>query len=187
MRKAAAQAAIKQRVSNRISSSLDDKESVAIAMACAMRQPDSVVHFLTTPHMGCAVRGLESELAIRADEWHALFCEPDSLWTNASLASLVAQEPFLSIWGRLRLTFRCTLSEKDAMRVFETPLGKALLYVSVHLSDVKTRSSDLFNAAVTADMRRIDEFVAEIDDTGPDVLSLVRICLEISNGLSINA
>ena len=187
MRKAAAQAAIKQRVSSRISSSLSEKESVAIAMACAMRQPDNVVQFLTTPHMGCAVRGLESELAIRADEWHALFCEPDSLWTNASVASLVAQETFQSVWARLRLTFRSTLSENDAMRIFETPLGKALSYVSVHLSDVKARSSDLFNAAVTADTRRIDEVVAEIDDAEPDVLALVLTLLAISDGLSINA
>lgn len=173
-------APLRERVSRVVPQRLDDKSSLQLAIACAMREPEDIVGFLFPTLVAKLALKSVKELALTTAEWHTLFGGDATPLRDAGLPRLVSTADFRPSRDSIATALRCTVAEQQQGLVWGRPWAQALCYVAMHLEEPDARIESVLGTVVRSDTRRVEELHARMDEDGYDIMLMAQTMMALS-------
>lgn len=179
-RRAEAFSPVRERVAQGVNQRLDDKTSLQLAIASAMRSPDEVIGFMFSQNVARQALQKTNQLALTRDEWAALFGGEATPLRDGGLGALVQSREFQPGVKRIAQALRCTVNEIAQAQVWMRPWGQTLCYVAIHLNEPEVTLESVLGTVVKADSRRMEELHSQIDDDGCETMLMASAIMALS-------
>lgn len=174
---------VKERVSKMVAHRLDDRATLQLAIACAMREPDDVLGLLFPPHVA-KVAGRQAHVtALAPEEWRGLFGHEINPLRDGGITACVQSLEFQAPIGVIGNALRCTIAEQQQSQRWARAWNKALCYVATHLNEPSTALESVIGTVVRSDSRRLDELHVTIDDNGCDTMLMSKIIIALTQSV----
>jgi hypothetical protein len=182
-RRTAVIAAVRKRVLGLIAHRLDDRGVLQIALASALRDPEDLIGMLFPAHVAkIAIKNL-GQLALTHTEWCDLFGGTTGPLRDTGLSNVVQSLEFRPYVTAIGTAMRTTVAEEQQARAWARPWCQALCYVGVHLEDPHKSIASVIGQVVTADLRRLEELHAQIDDDGYAIMLMSKIIIALASSI----
>lgn len=173
--RAKAVADIRQRVGNALGSWLSDEESLLVSIASGIRQAPELLDYLLNPTLAKRAKQNVKATTMTAEEWVYLFGPEARPTRTQKLDRAVSQKAFEANTEKLRAALRCTVEEAVQKAVWARTWTKASCFVALHVHEPEVVLGSCLNSIVRADLRRIEDLRADIDDAGIQTMMLAEV------------
>jgi len=163
-----------KRVRENINSTLSDSMCIQIAIACAMRDCESVLGFILSHTLSKNAIRQKDSLKMTLDEWDAFFGSKTLQSANGGLSALCCRNDLVAEHTRVNNAFKLTLQEHEQSEMWKKPWNKSTLYIATHLEFFDEAISSCIGVIIKQDQRRIEDLVNDIDDQGIETLAVVN-------------
>lgn len=173
--------AVQQSVAEVVGTGLSPVRALALAIACAMREPRDVVEFMFDARTAKMALARASDVALSLDGWRALFAA-DASSSSSSESPLAATKAdgtrcdtaafsdFDRAMDPTTRALRCTLVEREPGRVYARLSSKVACYVGMHLEAPEECVRAVLTTVVASDRRRLEEVQCALDESGPYIV-----------------
>lgn len=179
----AAVAGIKARVQEHVGSWLSDAEAVQVALACATRDPDELLDYVTSREAARRAKAGAKALAITSAELTALFGSSATPAKGKPVASVAALPAFKAEGARLGAALRCTVAENGPSAAWAKPCCRLACHFAMHMQKHEEALHIALGGLVRADSRRLDDLRADVEDAGPDLMLLALTVVGLSESV----
>ena len=158
-----------------------EAEHVAAAIGCAAEDPVAVLGVLFTQQVATTLAPSAAQLALRPDEWAALFAAHVRPARDADVAATTTHPACAAVIASAERALRCTLSERAERAAWGRAGTQLAVYVALHLVDRERLVHTSLGNFVGGDARRLEELSAELADGRADELALARAISTLAN------
>lgn len=173
--RAQAVTSIRQRVGEALGSWLSDEESLLVSIASGTRQAPELLDYLLNPTLAKRAKNNVKATAMTAEEWVHLYGPEARPTRTQKLDSAVSQKAFEASTEKLCTALRCTVEEATQKAVWARTWTKASCFVALHVHEPEVMLEACLNSIVRADLRRLEDLRADIDDEGVQTMMLAEI------------
>lgn len=174
---------LKERVARVAGTRLDDRLSLQLALACAMRDPEDLVQFIAPRHVAQAVLKRKADVAVTPDEWETVFGSGVLPLRDGGVTAVVQSAEFTPEIDKISSAMRCTVSEAEQGARYKRAWTRALCYVAVHFEEHDAALTSALGTLVYADARRMEELREELDDEGVETMLMTKVLKALSESV----
>lgn len=179
--RAQARAAVRSRLAAHITTHLDEKAKLQLAIGCALRTRDDIVSFMFSAPVARIASVKHNEMALTIDEWTAIFGATAEHDPSARRSTVVIKDQFCTDMDDIAKTLHHTLAEREQGALYESPHTRALVYVAMHAKNPDPMLQSVIGNLVRQDSRRLSEFWERIDDAGgASPLLMAQVIISLS-------
>lgn len=175
---------IRSRATELLGSWVKDADGVQIAMACAMRAPTELLEFMLSAHHARAASKHAAELAIRPDEWAALFGAGARMTKCEELGGRLGAVDKLRGVPALASALRCTIAEATQGSAWARTWTKTACLVAMHMEAHEETLALSLGNVVRADLRRLEDLRCMLDDDGIGEMAVAQMLEALAHSVT---
>ena len=173
--------AITKRVRGTINSMFSESLCFQVALACATREPESVLGFILPHSFSKSAIHKKSELKLTLSEWKQIFHYDKSPTVSKKAVVVCESREFVEQSNLIENAFKLTLHEQEQSSMWKKPWHRLVLYIALHVEFSDEAITSCLGSIIKQDQRRIEDLVNKIDDVGMDTLSLANSLEAVSD------
>ena len=174
---------LRDRVAKAVGARLDDKLSLQLALACAMREPDDLVQFIAPRHVAAAVLKHRAAVAVTPEEWSIVFGHDAPPLRDGGITAVVQSGEFQPEIARIGESMKCTVAETEQGVRYARAWTRALCYVAVHFEEADDALASAVGTLVRADARRMEELRETLDEEGVETILMTKMLKALSESV----
>ena len=175
--------AITKRVRGTINTMFSESLCFQIALACATREPESVLGFILPHAFSKSAIQNKSELKLTLSEWKQIFGYDKSPAVSSKAVAVCESKEFVDQSTLIENAFRLTLLEQEQSSMWKKPWHRLVLYIALHVEFADEAITNCLGSIIKQDQRRIEDLVNRIDDVGMETLSLANSLEAVSDAI----
>ena len=176
-------APIKQRIAKNVAHRLDDRATLQLSIACAMREPEDVLGLLFPPNVAKTAARTADINAMTSEEWRAFFGHDINPLRDGGITTAVQSSEFQGPIAVIGSALRCTVTEQQQGTRWKRAWTQSLCYLASHLNDPSLALESVLGTIVRSDMRRLEELHCAIDDDGCDTMLMSKVIIALSESV----
>jgi len=172
---------IKWRVTGCVSSSINDLDCIALALAASFPHDQDEIFGVLLSNSVCNT-ALENanRLAITQAEWDVLFGKEGSFVSEEHAKLVVLDKDFEPYSVSIEAALRCSLTEQVAKKQWQRYTSRLSCYAALHTDVAEEWIGSVLGGIVKADTRRLDDVRSSIEDTDTDCMLLSRAVIALA-------
>lgn len=171
-----------KRVEEHLSTTLGSTDCVAVCVASSFpRDREELLEFLLSPVLSKAALVHADELALKEDEWSALFGKDSALVRESSVLAVTNDIDFKKHTDALSDALRCSLTESASRAAWQRPSCRLSCYIALYTDSSEEWMAHVLGGLVKADTRRLDDVRCSIEDNETDHMLLSRSVIALAS------
>lgn len=165
-------------IKDAVSRGVTDAEALRIGIAASCSNANGVIEYVVDRRLGKELRSLKMhDAAMTLDEFKMLCVRLQSTRTSPT-KDVLENRVFGMFVENVKTQLKCTIMERDQQLAWSRPTLRVLTYVAIHAElDTEERVGCALGGVVRADMRRLEDLRASLEEDHMDVVSVgAAIC-----------